>query len=387
MRTTKKIKILQGIRQGKIGGGENYLLGLVENLDKERFEPVVLSFTDGPMIDKMKSMGVSTHVIHTEKPFDIKVWKKVAALLQEEGVDLVHAHGTRAMSNMFRPAKQAKLPLIYTCHGWSFHPDQNPVVNRLRILSEKYLTSKASLNICGGKANRDLAHKLFGRFDAEVIYNSIDHAKFNPYGNYEDIRKELGIAHDEIIIASIARFTLQKQPLALIEAFAQASHIIPNARLLMVGDGELKSQSEALVEKLALQDRILMQPFRQDVPDLLAAADIFALPSLWEGFPLALLEAMSMGKTVIATNVDGNPEMIQDGYNGLLIDSQNLHQELAQGLVRLCQDDVLRRTLSANAIASIYNQYNVSTLVQKNEAVYERLMAGRIKNKTQLVAV
>lgn len=386
MKTTRKIKILQGIRQGKIGGGENYLIGLTENLDKSRFEPVVLSFTDGPMIDRLKRAGIATHVIPTEKPFDFNVWKRVAALIEEEGVDIVHAHGTRAMSNMFRPALRAKLPLIYTCHGWSFHPDQNPLVNRLRVLSEKYLTSKATLNICGGRANRDTARKLFGRFEAEIIYNSIDHARFNPYAAYSDVRRELGIAGDEIIIASIARFTLQKQPLLLIEAFAQAARIVPNARLLMVGDGELKQQSEALVTKLGIRDRVIMQPFRQDVPDLLAAADIFALPSLWEGFPLALLEAMSMGKTVIASNVDGNPEMIQDGYNGLLMDGGNLREELAQGLVRLCTDDALRRTLGANAVASIYNKYNVSTLVEKNEDVYERLVFGAVSKTPQTVA-
>lgn len=386
MKNTKKIKILQGIRQGKIGGGENYLLGLVENLDKSRFEPVVLSFTDGPMIDRLKSNGIATHVIPTLKPFDVKVWKQVSALIEEEGVDLVHAHGTRAMSNMFTSALRAKLPLIYTCHGWSFHPDQNPVVNRLRILSEKYLTSKATLNICGGMSNRDTARKLFGRFDAEVIYNSIDHARFNPYAEYNDLRSELGIAGDEIVIASIARFTLQKQPLLLIEAFAQAARIMPNARLMMVGDGELKRQSEDLVTKLGIQDRVIMQPFRQDIPELLAATDIFALPSLWEGFPLALLEAMSMGKTVIASNVDGNPEMIQDGYNGLIIDSGNMREELAQSLVRLCTDDALRRTLGANAIASIYNKYNVSTLVEKNEAAYERLAFGPVSKTLQTVA-
>lgn len=385
MKKAKKIKILQGIRQGKIGGGENYLIGLVDNLDKERFEPVVLSFTDGPMIDKLKSIGVSTHVIHTEKPFDVKVWKKVAALIEDEEIDLVHAHGTRAMSNMFSPARRAKLPLIYTCHGWSFHPDQNPVVNKLRILSEKYLTSKASLNICGGKANRDLARKLFGHFDAEIIYNSIDHARFNPYGHYKNIREELGIGDEEVVIVSIARFTLQKQPLKLIAAFADVARQVPNATLLMVGDGEERRRSQEFVSELGLQTRVIMQPFRQDVPDILASADIFALPSLWEGFPLALLEAMSMGKTVIATAVDGNVEMVQDGYNGLLIDSENLQQELTQGLLRLCQDDVMRRTLSANAIASIYNKYNVSTLVEKNEAVYERLMSGGVKHKLQLV--
>src|ERR1700734_2851258 len=110
MQQGRKIRILEGIRQGKIGGGESYLLSLVENLDRSRFEPVVLSFTEGPMVDRLRAQGISTHVIHTERPFDWRVWKKVAALIREENIQLVHAHGTRANSNMFWAAKKLNIP-------------------------------------------------------------------------------------------------------------------------------------------------------------------------------------------------------------------------------------------------------------------------------------
>lgn len=374
MKTEKKITVLQGIRQGKIGGGESYLMGLVENLDKSRFRPVVLSFTEGPMVDRLRSNGIDTHVIYTEKPFDIRVWKKVSALIEKEKIDLVHAHGTRAMSNMFRPALRAKLPLVYTCHGWSFHRDQNPVVKSLRVFSEKYLTSKANVNICGAKANREEARKLFGRFKARIIYNSVDHEKFSPYGTYKNVRAELGIPQDRVVIASIARFTVQKQPLELITAFAAVCRKADNATLMMVGDGEDKAKSIQLIKKLGIEDRVVMQPFRQDVPDLLAAADIFVLPSLWEVFPIALLEAMSMGKAVIATGVGGTPEMVKHNFNGLLINVDSLQAELQQGLLRLCTDADLRRRVSMNAAGSIYNQYSVGTLARKNETIYEKLV-------------
>src|SRR3954471_21303751 len=153
MAEQKKIRVLQGIRQGKIGGGESYLLSLVENIDRDLIEPVVLSFTDGPMIDRLRANGISTHVIHTEKPFDIRVWKKVKDLIREEKIDVVHAHGTRANSNMFWAAKKMGLPIIYTCHAWSFHIDQNPLVKKFRIWSEGFLTSRMDVNICGSKAN------------------------------------------------------------------------------------------------------------------------------------------------------------------------------------------------------------------------------------------
>jgi len=373
----EKIKILQGIRQGKIGGGESYLLSLVENLNRDVFEPVVLSFTDGPMIDRLREVGIQSHVIQTEKPFDVRVWKKVKALIHNEGIDVVHAHGTRAMSNMFYAAKSNRLPLLYTCHAWSFHVDQHPMVKALRIKSERYLTQQADINICGAKANRDEARKLFGQFEAEIIYNSIDPKKFNPFATYADVRKELGIDASEIIIASIARFTLQKQPLKLIEAFAQVCEKVNNATLLMVGDGELKEEAIALISKLGIEQKVKLLPFRQDVPAVLAAIDVFVLPSLWEAFPIALLEAMSMGKTVVATSVDGTPEMVDDGINGLLVTPEQLTTDLPAKLLQVCTNRALRKQLSANAIERVYNRYNVDELARKNEVLYNRLMPQR----------
>ncbi len=150
-----------------------------------------------------------------------------------------------------------------------------------------------------------------------MINNSIDPEKFNPYKQYKDVRQELGIAASELVIVSVARFTLQKQPLKLIAAFAEVCKKVSGVKLLMVGEGEQREKAIGLIRDLGLEDKVILQPFRQDVPDVLAASDIFVLPSLWEAFPIALLEAMSMGKAVIGTNVDGTPEMVEDGENGL----------------------------------------------------------------------
>src|SRR5690348_7083419 len=102
MKTGKKIRILQGIRQGKIGGGETYLTGLVENLDKSPFETVILSITDGSIVNHLHSKHILTHIIHTELTFDFSISSKVADLIKSESIGIVHAHGTRAMSNMYR---------------------------------------------------------------------------------------------------------------------------------------------------------------------------------------------------------------------------------------------------------------------------------------------
>jgi glycosyltransferase involved in cell wall biosynthesis len=370
----RKIRVLEGIRQGKIGGGESYLLGLVERLDRSRFEPVVLSFTDGPMVELLRARGITTHVIHTERPFDWRVWKRVMKLMKDEKIDLVHAHGTRANSNMFWGAGKLGIPILYTCHAWSFHPDQHPLVRKFRIWSEDFLTSRMDANICVSAANRDTGRQLFRDFDAVVIYNSIDPVKFNPYGTYKDIRAELQIGADEIVVVSVARFTLQKQPLKLIRVFSEVCKKAVGVRLLMVGEGEQREEAVELIRQLGIGDKVILQPFRQDVPDVLAAADIFVLPSLWEGLPIALLEAMSMGKAVIGTAVDGTREMIRDGENGILIGTEKMEKELREAIIRLCGDRELMVRLQEGAIASIYNKYNIETVARKNEEIYLQLV-------------
>ncbi len=130
--------------------------------------------------------------------------------------------------------------MVYTCHAWSFHLDQHPFVKKMRIWGEDFLTSRMDMNICGCEANKNTGKELFRDYDAVVINNSIDSKRFNPYDEYKDIRTELGIGKEELVIVSVARFTSQKQPLKLIRAFARvsAAWVSGNCGLLMIGDGE-----------------------------------------------------------------------------------------------------------------------------------------------------
>jgi glycosyltransferase involved in cell wall biosynthesis len=244
----------------------------------------------------------------------------------------------------------------------------------MRIWSEDFLTARMDVNICGCEANKNTGKRLFRDFEAVVINNSIDPKRFNPYGEYKDIRAELGIGKEELVIVSVARFTSQKQPLKLIRAFARLSGRVPNARLLMIGDGEEKEAAMKLIRSLGIGEKVILQPFRQDIPDVLAGSDIYVLPSLWEAFPIALLEAMSMGKAVIGTNVDGTPEIIRDRENGLLIEIDDLETNLERALSELSMDQGLREQLQKNAISSIYNKYTVENLARKNENIYRELV-------------
>ncbi|MCZ4223002.1 glycosyltransferase family 4 protein [Pedobacter rhodius] len=361
-------KILHAIRQGKVGGGETHVLNLVEELDKQKYESVILSFTEGPMVEKLKAEGYKTYVVNTETPFDFRVWKKVKKIIEAEKIDLIHAHGTRANSNTFYSAKSLKIPLIYTVHGWSFHPDQGKMVKTIRTLSERFLVHVADKTICVSESNLREGKSKFPMPDSIVVLNGINRVKFNPDKVYKDIRSELGIKDTDVVVGYIARITHQKSPIAFIHAIAnlEASE---NVKFLIVGDGDLKPQMLKLSDELHLKNIIFID-FREDIPDILNAINIFCLPSLWEGLPIALLEAMSMRKAIIASEIDGINDLISNDDNGILVPPRDIRR-LSEALNQLIRNEPLRTNLGSKAEKTVKDQFNVEVMTKKIELIYE----------------
>ena len=345
-------------------------------MDRSVFDPVVLSFTDGPMISRLKNLGVKTTVIHTKKPFDVRKWSSIKKWMQGEKFDLIHAHGTRANSNVLWAAKSLNIPVIYTIHGWSFHDDQNAFVKKIRVLGEKYLTSKSTINISVSQSNKETGQKHFNGFQSVVVNNGIDGKIFNPDKNYKDIRTELNIPVNAKLVLFLARFTHQKQPLVLLKSFIEAVKKDPSLFLLMVGDGEQKNEAVELLKASGASKNILLLPFRQDVPDLLATADIFVLASLWEGLPIALLEAMAMGKAIIATKVDGTKEILTHKENGYLIDIENLQNNLENALLDVGSDQALRNKMEKSARNTVKDRFNAVTMTEQIQKIYQQVIAN-----------
>lgn len=370
MTTQGKIKILETIRQGQVGGGETHVLDLVRKLDKSKFQVEVLSFTDGPMVDKLNALGINTYVIKTEKPFDISIWGLVSDFIANGGYHIIHAHGTRAASNIFHAAKKLNIPMIYTVHGWSFHNNQNYFVRRLRELSESFLTKKAITTITVSESNKADGVKKFCLKRAQVIYNGIDDVKFDPEEDYKDIRAEFGIAKDKTLVGYLVRMTTQKDPFTMIKAIKKVSETNKNIMFLMVGNGDLLDATKKMASDLGVTDQIVFSSFRSDMPDILKAIDIYCLPSLWEGMPIGMLEAMAMGKACIATSVDGTKELVNDGVNGLLINKKD-SDTLAKHIVNLHLHPEKRASLGNNAKEYISKNFALNEMVSKIEKLYE----------------
>ena len=370
---TTKIKVLEVIRQGQIGGGESHLLDLIELMDKAHFEPVCLSFTSGEMVNRLESQGIKCHVINSQRGFDLAVQKKVINLIKQEHIAIVHAHGTRAASNVLFPVVRLKLPFVYTVHGWSFHDDQNRLVYGLRKWGERAICGRADRVICVSEGNAQTGRESFGLKNPIVIKNGVNLHRFNPHVPGQLSRADFGFDRDDFIVGFIARCTKQKSPIDFLTALEQAHAVEGNVKGLFVGEGDMDEEVDRFIAEHQMQSYIYRSPFRTDVPDLLRLMDVYCLPSLWEGLSIGLLEAMAMGKAIIVTPTDGTREVIADSSNGLIIPF-GTPKAVAEAILCFKSDTLLCKACGERARQLIESRFNAQSVADAVVGIYENVV-------------
>lgn len=374
MNNKSKIHILHAIRQGKIGGGETYVLQLIRGLDSNRFCHSVISFTDGPMVDNLRQMGITVFVISVRHAFHVLSWFRLIQILRLLRPDMIHVHGTRAASNLIPLAKWLRIPVIYTIHGWSFHPGQGNIQFLLRRLAEQCITLAADVNVNVSTSDQIAGYRYLFHFRSIVIHNGVDLHTFKKLHSNNHFKDSIKTSMESILISFIARMTDQKNPFLLLEAFRLLlNRTDKEVLLLMVGDGELLPHIRLWIQHHSLDKYIRLFGFRQDVVDILSASQIYCLPSLWEGLPIGLLEAMAMENAVVASDIPQHREIVSHGVNGLLFHPGDV-EDLAQCLFTLCESEDKRLRLQKSARILVENCFDIKQTLQQTEELYEYLV-------------
>ncbi|MBO4906503.1 MAG: glycosyltransferase [Bacteroidaceae bacterium] len=369
------IRVLEVIRQGEVGGGESHVIDLVNGLRLHSdIEPIVLAFSNGPMIENLTGEGVRCHVIPSARAFDAKAMKEVRRLIKSEGINLVHAHGSRAAANVIPLCRVMHLPCVYTVHGWSFHEGQSRLTYWLREQSERLLCHEANRVICVSQSNLATGINAFSLSTAKttVIENGINLTRFNADASYPDLRSTLGFSQEDFVVAFICRITEQKGPMDFVIAVQEAASRDPHIKALMVGDGDMAADVDSYISSHGLQQVIRRQPFRSDVPALLANADIFCLPSLWEGLSIAMLEAMAMRKPMVVTLTDGARDIITNEQNAIVVPPRQ-PQALAEAFVRCAADSNLCCRLGRSAYELVRQRFDSQRVSDSVAQIYKEL--------------
>jgi glycosyltransferase involved in cell wall biosynthesis len=217
---------------------------------------------------------------------------------------------------------------------------------------------------------------VYGVHPRATIPNGIPVRAFaRPAGTGEAWRAANGIPGDAVVFVSVARFEAPKNTAALLDAFAALGDR-PEGILLLVGDGPLRAELEERARALGIAERVRFTGSRRDIPEVLAASDVFVLASLFEGHPLSVMEAMAAGRPVVATSVGGVPEMVRSGETGILVPTGDV-AALSGALRQMLESPELRRRMGASAARTAAEHFDISRMAGAYERLYEEILADR----------
>jgi glycosyltransferase involved in cell wall biosynthesis len=381
-----RVRVLHVITRLIVGGAQENTLITASELNKsaEWDAAVVCGPQTGPegsLIESAEARGIPLTIepalVRELNPFrDLGALVRLARLIRRGKFTIVHTHSSKAGILGRWAARLAGAPVIvHTVHGWGFHERQHPALSRLFIYLEKLTLGITDRLIVVSRLDieKGLEVGIGEPGDYVMIRSGIELDRFgHPLVPGEETRAILGIPAGAPVVGTVTRLSAQKSPLDFVRAASRVAAEMPEAHFLMVGDGPLKSDVDKLVRELGISNRVIMTGLRRDVPELLAAMDIFVLTSLWEGLPRVLPQAMAAGLPIVATSVDGNVEAIRHGANGLLTPPGE-PDSLAAAVLSLFADKELARKLAAAGKERV-QEYGDRLMVDHIAELYQELM-------------
>ena len=368
----RPVRVLYLIVDLTVGGAEDHLLSLARNLDRARFLPVVCCIgRKGTIGAEIEAAGVRVEELGKLRKggFNREIVPLLRALIRRERIDLVHAHMYHANLYGRLAAFREGVPAVISVHNTYVRP------KILRRVLNRWLARRTPFILAGSEAIRD----DIARYDRvppgkiRVVPYGVDVEKFDSVLSREEARGKLGLPGDRFLVGTVGRLEEQKGQKYLIDAAGRLSRDGRKVTLLIVGSGREEDRLRDQAVREGIGDAVLFLGTRRDLPELFRAMDVFAFPSLWEGFPIALLSAVAAGLPVIVTPVGGVPEVVKDGVNGLIVPAGD-PAALAEAIWNAHENPVGASALGRAAAATIRDRYSHRTTARRIMEVYDQVL-------------
>lgn len=357
-------RILHLISSNGLFGAEKVMIDISSNLNFNGIKVWIIAIrnTYNPhteVVDAAKNKNILAESIESERPFDLKSVRRLYEFIKQNNIDILHTHNYKSNFIGLLAAKRAKIPIVATLHGYIRKGTKLRLYEAIDRFILRYFDKIVLVD--------DSLRKWFKNDSARysIINNGVRVSELASE-RVSELRKI------EITIGVVGRLSEEKGHKYLLEAFSKILKYYPNAKLLIVGDGELKARLEELSASLCIKEKTEFAGFQEDVSKYYKLMDIYVSPSLLEHFPLSILEAMSFGKAIIATDVGGVGDLIKDGVTGILIKPAS-SQEIYDSLLRLIKDASLRQALGINARQFVKENYSLEKMVSSYKKVYEEV--------------
>jgi glycosyltransferase involved in cell wall biosynthesis len=379
-RSCDRIKIFQVITRMVVGGAQETVLHTAAHLDPQRFScSIVTGPETGPEGDlsiEARERGADLLVVRSLvrriSPLrDVKAFFALRDLFVTERPEVVHTHSSKAGIIGRAAAYAAGVPtIVHTVHGWSFHGEMSGLTRALYVALEKWAGRVTHRIVV--VAAKDISKGVRRGIGREATYcvipSGIPLDERSAEGAREATRAELRIPRSAPVVGTVARLSHQKDPFTTLRAMQRIAQARAEAHFVVVGDGELMDECKKLVSDLGLRNLHLLG-LRRDTERLLPAFDVYVLTSKWEGLPRTIPEAMASGVPVVATNVDGNAEVIRHRENGFLVEVGD-PDAVAKAALTLLEDAHLYASISA-AGRTTAKEFALEIMVERLTELYE----------------
>ncbi|MCD6329730.1 MAG: glycosyltransferase family 4 protein [Candidatus Cloacimonetes bacterium] len=376
----RKIRICHVQLLPLLSGVQNMMINLLDHLVRNEYDITVISATNGPMIEKLHEMGIRhvaiPNLIQKINVYDIRIFVQFYKFFRKERFDIVHTHSSKTGFIGRIAAKLAGVKIIiHTIHGFPFHPYQSKPVRLFYQNLERIAGIFCDTAVSVNSFERELAIRkyLIKKKKIVTIYNGIRGlVSHNPIK-----RMELGIDDNNIIVGSVSRFSEQKNILNLIKVAIDIVKNEQNITFIFIGDGEYFNQALQLVREAGVEANIRLIGWKSNVEDWYDLFDIVVLYSKWEGLSLTILEAMSMKKPLIASDIKGNNELIIDGQNGYLIKIDD-HKDLTKKIHTLSKDTLTQNKFGAESYKIFLENYTLDRFAGSYKVLYQKLIKKKL---------
>lgn len=360
-----------GVAGSSIHGVSRLFAWWFPRYDKARFEVSLVGLKGSePASERLVEQGIPVRHLGRGR-FDPRILTDLVAVARAHRARILHVHGYAAADFGRLAARLVGARLILHEHF------ADPRMPAYQALADRLLSSLTDRAIAVSGSTRDfLVRERFVPKDrVRLIWNGAPLDEFAPVGRERAlrVRRELQIPDDAPVVGAIGRLNTQKGHAYLLEAAPAILRAEPRAFLLVVGDGDLMEPLRQQARALGIAERVRFAGHRTDVPDLLGAIDVLAIPSLYEGTPLALFEAMAAGKAIVSSAVDGCAEVLEEGRTALLVPPRDA-PALAAAIGSLLADSEGRGALSEAARAAS-RSYDIATCVARMQDLYAEVLA------------
>ncbi|GEA10525.1 glycosyltransferase family 4 protein [Alteromonas sp. KUL49] len=366
-----KVNVLHLTYDMRIGGTETVIKNLIEGADQERFNNEILCIQPelGPFGEQLRKLGVTITCLDWAGGFDFALIKKIREIVKQRDIEVLHCHQYTPWVYGVLAAAFTKTKVIFTEHG-RFYPDSSSWKRRLVNPLLLSLTSRVTA-ISQATKQALVTYEYVPEKSIRVIYNGINGLSADSC-TVSALRNDLNVPEGHLVFGTVARLDPIKNQEMMISAFAKVVKDFSELVLIIVGDGEERQKLERLVDDLHIREFVRFTGYEANPVNHIALMDIFLLSSLSEGTSMTLLEALSLGKPCVVTDAGGNPELIQDNYNGL-VSANNDMEGFAGNIRACCLNKALISSMAGNAKLSFSERFERSKMLEQFSDMYMSL--------------